>query len=244
VTQNAHFEPAETAVFEKACVAGSERGCWAMHVWSGPVLREACLAGVMTGCHPWDPRDGKVSTETREEAEFACEHGVAEDCTTLGNASTLATAARDYERACPPFASKDHERDVDLAGCAKLGQALREGRGVAVDRRRALELLTRACFGKRIVHGVADACVTLAQMLDAGEGVPADPSAATQAIAMACSLEPSTCDALAKRVESGVGIERDPEHARRLYKTACKNGTTLACIHGGDATPIDLGGFR
>ena len=244
--QGSEFAPSEMQDLTRACLAGSERGCWALRPPQSDVMKRACAAGVMHACHPWDPRDGPGAPKpTHDDHVFACEHGVAEDCVIVGDeAKSPDAATKLYERACPPFASKDHERDVSVAGCARLAEARRRGRGGPRDLALALELATRACFGKELVHGVPDACFTLAEMLDAGEGTPPDPTAATVAAAMACSREPERCDVLAKRVAKGTGIAADPEHARRLFQTACKQGNKAACDGAAGAAPIDLGAFR
>ncbi len=80
-----------------------------------------------------------------------------------------------YRRAC-----------VDLQlhrACRWHGDMLREGRGVAQDRRSALEFYVRACDGRD-----ATGCVLAANMFHAGEGTAPDIARAVELARAACRL--------------------------------------------------------
>jgi TPR repeat protein len=124
----------------------------------------------------------------------------------------------------------------DARACAFVGRMWIDGRGVARDVERGLEMLVRACDG-----GVALACVVgvrwLSEPLHARDLPDASDLGARFEVQHGCLTgEPQACFQLGVGLYFGhQGFPRDRARAALAYERGCDFGAAIACNNLGDA---------
>ena len=109
--------------------------------------------------------------------------------------------------------------------CALLAVLLVDGRGIAPNPPRALELWTVACK-----HGTAMACEALAVHQESGKYIPKDDTEAFGNHLRACDLGAArACRNAAIMIDEGRGTTADEAKQQQLLDKACSSGDTLAC---------------
>jgi uncharacterized protein len=185
----------------------------------------ACAKGRGAACRElaeWlQDGDGVAKDVTRAQRLFTtqCDAGDGRACNLLG--VLLSEERHDdqhaailFERAC---------RAKDAYGCAQLGGALADGRGVALDVAHGTRLLSDACDG-----GVVAAC------FHAGTSVERDGNfaAAAHLYRRGCDGgRADACNNLGVLVEHGKGVTRDFAAAAKLYERGCDGGSDMACAN-------------
>ncbi|MCC6527527.1 MAG: SEL1-like repeat protein [Polyangiaceae bacterium] len=133
----------------------------------------------------------------------------------------LATGVREAEASC---------RAGNADGCAVVGDALRIGRGLPQDVRRAFETLDRACR-----DGSELGCAQLGVMYAEGSAVRKDPERAVALYDQACGAGvPRACVDLGNAYRHGNGVERDRKRATELYEQSCERGDMMGCRRLGE----------
>ncbi|HKA87347.1 MAG TPA: serine/threonine-protein kinase [Haliangiales bacterium] len=208
-------DPARAAaLFERACAGGSARGCALLGQarveghgapWAPEAAMEAFLAGcdrgAIDGCY-----DGGIRLL----------HGLGVPADADRGRAMLRRGLALGESAC---AAGDDE------SCRYLGMAHFFGRGVELDRARALTFLQRACD-----LGNAGACSDQASMFIYGAGVPKDAAKGAALLETSCrGGSPSGCSELALAIGFGIGIPPDEPRARRIAEDLCARVGDAGC---------------
>jgi hypothetical protein len=192
------------------------------------------------------------SLDTKGPLERACEGGLAEGCTALGDVLVVEdapAAVAAWRRGCEGGHS---------IGCQRAGFELEMGKTVAMDRARATELYDRSCelgltlgcvshgyalragyvgepdapaalerFSRACVDGELMGC-TFEGILryEGAEGVPQDKEAAEPLLVKGCAVDARACSFLAKRrFEEG-----DAAAASLAAVDACTRGGVPMCV--------------
>lgn len=155
-------------------------------------LDVACESGLDLACNEivFHRRYGAFMPETEGEAVDlyleTCHAGNMHACLELGylyqrrsHGAFDATAAVLFQKACD---GGNHE------GCFELGAAYIEGRGVAIDESKGLELVKNACR-----DGSGRACYVMGQRYRVGNRLPRDPLKAVVLLEEACPKVPEAC---------------------------------------------------
>ncbi len=105
-------------------------------------------------------------------------------------------------------------------GCTRLAAMHADGRGVAADWNKAIELYTKACD-----HWEMDACYALAAVYEQGKpGIPQDKTKAAELYKKACEDgHEGACGRIAQ-------LPADFNDAAALYELACGKDYQLACV--------------
>jgi hypothetical protein len=199
------------------------------------------LGDAYAGGGAFDPEPD--SARSRAAWARGCDLGHAPSCTKLGERD-FTSSPTDYARAIPLL-----RRGCDGAdgyGCALLASAYHEGRGVAVDETRSVQLYDSSC-----ALGSARGCGEAMQAHDrAGEtqralelalrGCALDdetscyrvatwgdrtplPPAVVAVLERRCAAQPtgSICYGLGLRLIAGAGLDADPTRGRAMFLRAC-----------------------
>ena len=205
--------------------ARDEEGRTPLHhaAMSPPVAAALCAAGA-------DPtardRAGKTAADlARQSNEQAYAEWLdsADGCRGLADARAR---GEDVGAARQRVSAKLYEcRKGEFDSCASAGYAFDVGKGVTVDKRRAVELYRKACDG-----GHVTGCSNLGICYRDGDGVPAD---AVQAVALfrkACEGgNASGCSALGYQLERGSGVALDTVQAVASYRKSCDLDGPYGC---------------
>ncbi|MBI4954792.1 MAG: SEL1-like repeat protein [Myxococcales bacterium] len=133
----------------------------------------------------------------------------------------LATGVTEAQASC---------RAGNADGCAVVGDALRIGRGLEQDVRRAFDTLDRACR-----DGSQLGCAQLGVMYAEGSAVRKDPEHAVALYDEACRADvPRACVDLGNAYRYGNGVERDHARATELYERGCERGDMMGCRRKGE----------
>ncbi len=153
----------------------------------------------------------------------ACEGGSTAACRRAGLATlhdAPEVAATHFALSCPSVATGDPE------GCHLLGVLLVDGRGIAADVPRALQLWAATCEG-----GYARSCSTLALEYKVGAHLQQDGAKVLALYMRSCDLgELGGCSAAAQVLDEGiVGVPADEARAHALVKKCCDAGGKFEC---------------
>jgi TPR repeat protein len=133
--------------------------------------------------------------------------------------------SRDYRKAAAIYDRLCADGRGSMEACHDLADAIRDGRGVSVDRRRLGSLTSVLCE-----RADAAACLTAAiiEQADSRGAANVKLSAAVERAEHACAKADGRACLLVAELDGGSGSQA--EHAQRLkYNTACRAGLVDAC---------------
>jgi TPR repeat protein len=194
------------ALFEKGCDLGSALACNNL--------------GVMSGRGDGGPRDAVKSAAAFDKA---C---AAKDALGCRNRALQHRLAR------PPEEREAFARLTDACklgsddGCAELGWAQRNGRGVEADARAAAATWEPAC-----ARGESPSCAGLGVLLILGEGVTRDAKRGAALLEEACTKDASdACLNLGILLQRGKDLPLDVPRAVTLFENACAAQHAQGCV--------------
>ncbi len=163
------------------------------------------------------------SCEGLAACKVACDAGAQVACRRAGLAAlhdAPEVAAAHFARSCPSVGTGDPE------GCHLLGVLLVDGRGIAADVPRALQLWADTCE-----RGHAHSCYTLAIEYKVGAHLPPDGAKVLALYIRSCELgELGGCSAAAQVLDEGTaGVPADEARARALLQKCCDAGRKFEC---------------
>lgn len=178
---------------------------------------------------PADPQAALCEASSSETAQVACnELGDKYVEGKDGVAADPAKGARYYEKGC--------DKGMRLA-CRNLGLLYVDGRGVPMNRGKAIELLDRSCAA-----GLGLACEELAEIFDQGKaGGSIDAAKAVNAYQRGCDMGSGrACGQLGRHYKDGNGVPKDVPRGIGLYEKGCATDR-LTCDDLGDVYAKGLG---
>jgi TPR repeat protein len=228
--------PKNAQLMLATCELGSDDGCNGAGVayleWKGvkDVLKARKL--LQMGC---DHQHGMACanlagllfenerTESRKAYARSCELGLPLGCASLGNILADSSDPKDQKQA-PSKLRMGCEHGFGAA-CTNLGYQYFEGRGVSLDKDRAVGYYERACG---LSNGLG--CILLGHVFAAGEVRARNPSMAIDLYKKACDLKLAVgCYWAGSGLLSGQGIEKDEDSGKRFLGRACDQGHADSC---------------
>jgi TPR repeat protein len=196
-----------------------------------PLYDKSCADGNPSACY----RRATFTNDARLY-EQACERGSPDACAAHGYllmTAGKAEAVKILDSACNRGSG---------AACAHLAYLYAEGKIVAKDEVRALDLYTRGCNA-----GDTRGCYSKGVLHDQGRGAAMSATTAAPAYQMACDGGVSmACTDLGYLYERGKGVMKDLTRAADLFRRGCEGSpceppNLLGCVNLGDAYRDGIG---